>query len=278
MMPDGPDGTLMTDGAVPRTPVIAGNWKMHTTLAEARALAAAVREGCRGLADIRVAVSPPFTALAAVAEILAGSAVLVGAQDVHWERAGAFTGSVSATQVWDAGARFVIVGHSERRHGLGETDEIVRRKVTAALGQGLTPLVCIGETAAERTADRTLAVVTRQLDQALGERAATDVGRCWLAYEPVWAIGTGQTATPAQAAEVHAQLRAALGRLAGPAVAAACPILYGGSVKPEVTPALMADPDIDGALVGGASLKAADFIAIVRAGLEAKGRVRAPTR
>src|SRR6185503_6927243 len=233
-------------------PVIAGNWKMHTTLAEARALAAAVRDGCRGLTDIRVAVCPPFTALSAVAEVLAGSPVLLGAQDAHWETAGAFTGSVSPAQIWDAGARVVILGHSERRHGLGETEE--------------------------RAADRTLEVVTRQLDAALGDRGAGEVGRCWLAYEPVWAIGTGQTATPAQAAEVHARLRAALGRRAGAALAAACPILYGGSVKPEVTSALMTEPDIDGALVGGASLKAADFIAIVRAGLEAKGRAGAPAR
>ena len=268
----------MADGVVPRTPVIAGNWKMQTTLGEARALAAAVRDGCRGLAEIRVVVCPPFTALAAVAEVLAGSAVLVGAQDAHWEPAGAFTGSVSPAQVWDAGARLVILGHSERRQGLGETDEVVRRKVTAALRQGLTPLLCVGETGAERTAGQTLAVVTRQVDAALGERSATEVGRSWLAYEPVWAIGSGQTATPAQAAEVHAQLRAALGRLAGPAVAAACPILYGGSVKPEVTPALMTEPDIDGALVGGASLKAPDFIGIVRAGLEAKGRAGMPQR
>jgi triosephosphate isomerase (TIM) len=262
----------MGPGAAPRTPVIAANWKMHTTIAEARTLAAAVRDGCKGLAEIRVAVCPPFTALAAVAEVLAGSAIVLGAQDAHWEAAGAFTGCVSPGQVWDAGARIVILGHSERRHGLGETDATVRRKVTAALAQGLTPLVCVGETAAERAAGRTLAVVTAQLDAAVGERSAAEAGRCWLAYEPVWAIGTGQTATPAQAAEVHGQLRAALGHLAGPAVAAVCPILYGGSVKPEVTPALMAEPDIDGALVGGASLKAADFIGIVRAGLEAKGR------
>jgi triosephosphate isomerase len=268
----------MADGAVPRTPVIVGNWKMHTTLAEARALAGAVRDGCRGLSEIRVAVCPPFTALAAVGEVLAGSAILLGAQDAHWETAGPFTGSVSPAQIWDAGARLVILGHSERRHGLDESDDMVRRKVTAALAQGLTPLVCVGETAAERAAEATLAVVTRQVEAALGERPAAEVGRCWLAYEPVWAIGTGQTATPAQAAEVHAQLRAALGRRTGAAVAAACPILYGGSVKPEVTPALMTEPDIDGALVGGASLKAADFIAIVRAGLEAKGRAGATAR
>jgi triosephosphate isomerase len=268
----------MMEGAVPRTPVIAGNWKMHTTLAEARGLAAAVRDGCRGLTEIRVAVCPPFTALAAVAEVLAGSTILVGAQDAHWEASGAFTGSVSAAQIWDAGARLVLLGHSERRHGLDETDAIVRRKVTAALAQGLTPLVCVGETAAERAGGRTLAVVSRQVEAALGERPASEIGRAWLAYEPVWAIGTGQTATPAQAAEVHGQLRAALGRLADPTVAAGCPILYGGSVKPEVTPALMAEPDIDGALVGGASLKAPDFIGIVRAGLEAKGRAGVAAR
>src|SRR5262245_10865432 len=161
----------MADSAAPRTPVIAGNWKMHTTLAEARALAAAVRDGCRGLTDIRVAVCPPYTALAAVAEVLAGSAVLVGAQDTHWELTGAFTGCVAPTQVWDAGARLVLLGHSERRHGLGESDATVRRKVTAALAQGLTPLVCVGETAAERAAGQTLTVVTAQLDAALGERS-----------------------------------------------------------------------------------------------------------
>jgi triosephosphate isomerase len=268
----------MSDGPGRRVPVIAGNWKMHTTLAEARALAAAVRDGCRGLAGIRVAVCPPVTALAAVAEVLADSAVLVGAQDAHWEAAGAYTGAVSAVQLRDAGAKLVILGHSERRQGCGETDDLVGRKVTAALAQDLVPLVCVGETAAERAAGQTLAVVTRQLEGAFGERAAADTGRCWLAYEPVWAIGTGQTATPAQAAEVHGQLRAGLARLAGPAVATACPILYGGSVKAEVTPALMAEPDIDGALVGGASLKAADFIGIVRAGLHAKGRAGALAR
>jgi len=258
--------------ASPRTPVVAGNWKMHTTLADARMLAAAIRDGCRGLTGIRVVVCPPFTVLAAVAEALAGSSVLLGAQDAHWEAAGAYTGAVSPAQVQDAGARLVILGHSERRQVFGETDDVVRRKVTAALAHDLIPLVCVGETAAERAASETLAVVGRQLERAVGERPPAEVGRCWLAYEPVWAIGTGQTATPAQAAEVHAALRAGLARLAGPVVAAACPILYGGSVKAEVTPALMSQPDIDGALVGGASLKAADFIGIVRAGLEARGR------
>jgi triosephosphate isomerase len=261
-----------------RGPVIVGNWKMHGTLAAARALAAAVRDGCQGLAGVRVAVCPPFTALAAVAEVVAGSSVLVGAQDAHWEAAGAFTGAVSPAQVHDAGARLVILGHSERRQVFGESDPLIRRKVTAALGHGLIPLLCVGETGEERAAGQTLAVVTRQLEGALAERPAEDVARCWLAYEPVWAIGTGQAATPAQAAQVHAHLRERVGRLAGPAVAAACPILYGGSVTPEVTPALMAEREIDGALVGGASLRAAEFIGIVRAGLEAKGRAGAAVR
>ena len=236
----------MAEVPVPRTPVVAGNWKMHTTLAEALALAGAVRDGCRGLTEIRIAVCPPFTALAAVSEVLAGSPVLVGAQDAHWEAAGAFTGSVSPAQVWDAGARLVILGHSERRHGLGETDDLVRRKVTAALARGLIPLVCVGETDAEREAGQTLGVVTRQIEAAFGERGPTDAGRCWLAYEPVWAIGTGQTATPAQAAEVHAQLRAALARLAGPAVAAACPILYGAASSPRSRPRSCRSPTSTG--------------------------------
>jgi triosephosphate isomerase len=268
----------MADDAVPRPPVIVGNWKMHTTLAEARGLAAGIRDGCRGLSGIRVAVCPPFTALAAVAEVLQGSGIVAGAQDAHWEAAGAYTGAVSPAQVRDAGARLVILGHSERRQGAGETDDVVRRKVTAALAHDLVPLVCVGETAVERAAARTLAVVMGQLESALASRPPAEVGRCWLAYEPVWAIGTGQTATPAQAAEVHAELRAGLGRLAGPALAAACPILYGGSVKAEVTAALMTEPEIDGALVGGASLRAADFIGIVRAGLQAKGRAGASAR
>jgi triosephosphate isomerase len=255
----------MAQGATSRPPVIAANWKMHTTLAEARALAAAVRDGSRGLAEIRIAICPPFTALAAVAEVLAGSAIILGAQDAHWEAAGAFTGCVSPAQIWDAGARVVILGHSERRHGLGETDATVRRKVTAALGQGLTPLVCVGEMAAERAAGRTLAVVTGQLDAALGERSTDEAGRCWLAYEPVWAIGTGRNATPAQAQEVHAHVREQLVRLFGRPVGESIRILYGGSVKADNAAELLGQADVDGALVGGASLKAQEFLAIIAA-------------
>jgi triosephosphate isomerase (TIM) len=261
-----------------REPIVVGNWKMHTTLSEARALAQAVRDGCGGFAGVRAVLCPPFTALSAVGSVLAGSGVGLGAQDAHWERAGAFTGEISPAQVADCGAEVVILGHSERRQHFGETDAVIQRKVKAALAEGLTPLLCVGETAAERDAGATAAVVQRQLTAALASLAASDVGRCWLAYEPVWAIGTGQTATPAQAAEVHARLRALLRDIAGPAVAERRPILYGGSVKPENMPALMAEAEVDGGLVGGASLKATDFIAIVRGALDAKGRAHAPAR
>ncbi|MBI2468203.1 MAG: triose-phosphate isomerase [Candidatus Rokubacteria bacterium] len=254
-----------------REPVVVANWKMHATLAEARALATAVRDGCRGLAGVRVVLCPPYTALATVAEVLAGGSVGLGAQDAHWEAAGAWTGAVSPGQARDAGARVVILGHSERRQHFGETDEVVGRKVGAALGHGLVPLVCVGETAAERAAGATEAVVVRQLRGAFAGRAPAELARCWIAYEPVWAIGTGQTATPAQAAEVHARLRVGLAELADPAVAAACPILYGGSIKPDNATALMAEAEVDGGLVGGASLRAPDFLAVVRAALEAKG-------
>jgi triosephosphate isomerase len=261
-----------------RDAAVVANWKMHTTLAEAHALALGVREGCQGLTGARIVLCPPFTALATVARVLAGSPVGVGAQDAHWEAKGAFTGAISPSQAADAGARLVILGHSERRQLFGETDANVHRKVRAVLAHGLTPLVCVGESAAERAAGATLDVVSGQARAAFAGVGAEEIARCWLAYEPVWAIGTGQTATPAQAAEVHGHLRRVVGELAGPAVAEACPILYGGSAKPENVPGLAAEPDIDGGLVGGASLKAADFVAIVRAVLEAKGRAPAVAR
>ena len=261
-----------------REPTVVANWKMHTTLAEARALAGAVRDGCRGLGGVRLVLCPPFTALGAVAEVLKDSRIGLGAQDAHWEAAGAYTGAVSPAQVADAGAWVVILGHSERRQHFGESDEMVAWKVRAALAQGLTALICVGETAAERGAGTTVAVVSRQLRTALEARAATEIGRCWIAYEPVWAIGTGQTATPAQAAEVHARLRDLLRTLAGPVVAEACPILYGGSIRPDNVAALMTEAEVDGGLVGGASLRAADFITIVRAALEAKSRAAARAR
>jgi triosephosphate isomerase len=249
---------------VPRKKFVCGNWKMHKTAPEARALAREVRAGVEPLGGaVDVAVAPPFTALAAVAAELVGSAVGLAAQDLHWEAQGAFTGAVSAPMLVDAGCRLVLVGHSERRQLFGETDESVRKKTRAALAAGLHPIVCVGETLPEREAGRTLEVVGRQMRAALQGLDAGDVGRLTLAYEPVWAIGTGKTATSAQAQEVHAALRAVLRELA-PSAADGVRIQYGGSVKPENAAELMSQPDVDGALVGGASLKAGDFVQIVK--------------
>ena len=243
---------------------VCGNWKMHRTSAEARTLAREVRAVAEALADrVDVAVAPPFTALAAVAGELHGSRIGLGAQNLHWESQGAFTGEISAAMLVDAGCRYVLCGHSERRQIFGDTDEAVQKKTKAALAAGLHPIVCVGETLPEREAGRTLEVVGRQVRAALSGLSAEQVGRLTVAYEPVWAIGTGKTATSAQAQEVHAALRAILRELA-PAVADAVRILYGGSVKPDNAAELMSQPDVDGALVGGASLKASDFTGIIQ--------------
>jgi triosephosphate isomerase len=245
-----------------RRKFVCGNWKMHKTVAEAVALAKELRDGLSGDA-VQVAVAPPFTALPAVAGALAGSAVQVAGQDVHWEAQGAFTGEVSAAMLADVGCKHCIVGHSERRQLFGETDESVRRKVGALLQAQVLPIVCVGETLAEREAGKTLDVVGRQVRGALAGLSASALAPITLAYEPVWAIGTGKTATAAQAQEVHAAIRAILRELGG-AVGDQLRIQYGGSVKPENAAELMSQPDVDGALVGGASLKAKDFLAIVK--------------
>jgi triosephosphate isomerase (TIM) len=246
-----------------RVPMLAGNWKMHGAGSAAAQLASDVVDAVRDVAGRDVLIAPPFPALSSVAERLTGSHVLLAAQNLHWEDAGAFTGEVSGPMLTALGCTHVIVGHSERRQLFGETDEWVARKVGAALRTGLTPIVCIGETLQEREANETWAVIDRQVRAALFGLEAAAVGRLVLAYEPVWAIGTGKVATPGQAQEVHASIRALLGELAGPAVAAAVRILYGGSVKPDNVDALMRQPDLDGALVGGASLHAPDFARIV---------------
>jgi triosephosphate isomerase (TIM) len=247
-----------------RRPLIAGNWKMFKTAPEAVALASEVRHGAGGEgADVDVLVAPPFTALHAVAAALAGSAVAVGAQDMYWENEGAFTGAVSPIMVKDAGCSHVILGHSERRQIFGETDDGVARKAEAAFRHGLTPIVCVGETLAERESGRTMEVTQRQTERALRGLTGDQVARLVVAYEPVWAIGTGRTATPDQAQEVHAYLRRLVDRSHGEAAAKALRILYGGSVKPDNIGSLMAQADIDGALVGGASLAAASFLKIV---------------
>jgi triosephosphate isomerase len=252
---------------VPRTPFVCGNWKMHKTQGEARELVRALAPLLAPLsARVQVAVAPAFTALAAAREALAGGPIELAAQDVHWEKQGAFTGEVSPAMLADAGCRHAIVGHSERRQLFAETDEAVRRKVAALLAAGVLPIACVGETLAERESGRTLEVVARQVRGALAGLPPEEIGRLTLAYEPVWAIGTGKTATAAQAQEVHAAIRSLLRELAGPA-ADRVRIQYGGSVKPENAAELMSQPDVDGALVGGASLKAADFAAIVRGAL-----------
>jgi len=209
-------------------------------------------------------ICPPFTALAAVAEVLSGSAIAVGAQNCHWEPEGAFTGEISAPMLAELGCRLVLLGHSERRHALHETDEEINKKVVAALRCGLTPLLCVGETADERRQGLTFTVVEGQLRAGLAGLSREDIGRCLLAYEPVWAIGTGVTATPAQAAEVHGYLRGLVSELGSKELAPTIRILYGGSVKADNATSVTQEPDIDGVLIGGASLVAQSFIAIAR--------------
>jgi triosephosphate isomerase len=244
-----------------RRPLIAGNWKMFKTRAQAEALATDVRNGAAG--DVDVILAPPFTVLSTVAEVLKGSAVGLAGQNMHFEAEGAFTGEVSPVMLRDAGCTHVILGHSERRQLFGETDEGVAKKAQAAFAHGLTPIVCVGETLAERESSRTMEVVERQTERALRGLTADQVAVLLVAYEPVWAIGTGRTATPEQAQEVHAFIRRHVSGSHGAPAAAALRILYGGSVKPDNIGALMAQADVDGALVGGASLEAFGFLKIV---------------
>ncbi len=247
-----------------RTPLIAGNWKMHGTQAEAAALVEGIKAGVASISGREVLVAPPFTALAAVREALRGTAILLAGQDLHWETKGAFTGEVSAAMLRDAGCSHVIIGHSERRQYFGETDETVAKKVAAAQAHGLTPILCVGERLEEREAGQTLAVVERQVRGGLLRCGGAAIRGVVVAYEPVWAIGTGKVATNEQAQEVHAFIRRILGDLGGSEVAGACRILYGGSVKADNIDGLMAQPDIDGALVGGASLQVESFVRIAK--------------
>ncbi len=248
-----------------RTPIIAGNWKMNKTPAEAAELARALLAEIGSVTTVERVLCPPFVSLAAVAPVLAGTGVGLGAQNMHWEKSGAFTGEVSAPMLVGL-AEYVIIGHSERRQYFGETDESVNRKVTSALAHGLTPIICVGENLAENEGGRTGEVVTRHVRGAYAGLTAEDALKTVIAYEPVWAIGTGKAATPEGANAVIAQyIRALVKELYTPHVAEAIRIQYGGSVTAANAQALMAQPDIDGALVGGASLKAAEFAAIVKA-------------
>jgi triosephosphate isomerase len=249
---------------MPRVALIAGNWKMHGTRAEATALAGALAASVGQVTGREVLIAPPFTALDAARAAIAGTRILLGAQNVHGEDRGAYTGEVSAAMLEEAGCSHVIIGHSERRQFYGETDAGVNARLRGALRTALVPIVCVGETLAEREAEITMQVIERQVRDGLGGLEPAHHGRIVLAYEPVWAIGTGRTATPVQAQEVHMAIRKLVRQLAGQAVADGMRILYGGSVKPDNIDALMAQPDIDGALVGGASLDAVAFARIVQ--------------
>ena len=246
-----------------RVPFICGNWKLHKTVGEAVAFVTELKNQLGTVRDVEIAVAPVFTAIHAVAKRLEGSHIKVAAQDCFWEDKGAWTGEVSAPMLKEAGCSYVIVGHSERRQHFGELDAAVNLKARAVLRAGLNPIICIGETLAERDAGEALGRIGAQLDAALSNLTTEDASRIVLAYEPVWAIGTGRNATPDQAQEVHAFIRGRLReKFAG--VADQVRIQYGGSVKPDNIATLMAQPDVDGALVGGASLTAEQFVPIVR--------------
>ncbi len=244
-------------------PVIAGNWKMNKTIAEAVAFATSLRAAYSAPPDREVIIAPPFTALRAVSDAIRGSSILLAAQNLHEAEKGAYTGEISAGMLREAGCACVIVGHSERRTLFGEGDPLINRKLRTAITAGLKPIFCVGESLRQREEDETKTVIERQLKEGLNNFTANDIGCCVIAYEPVWAIGTGKTASPAQAEEVHRFIREWIAGRYGQEKAAAMAILYGGSVTPKNIADLMAQPDINGALVGGASLEVDSFIRII---------------
>ncbi len=248
-----------------KKPLIVGNWKMNLDRAAAVELAGCIAGGCHAAGEVELAVCPPAIYLDAVADVLKGSPVSLGAQNMYFEPGGAFTGEISAAMLVDIGCRFVILGHSERRHVMGETDRDVNRKLRAALDAGLTPIVCVGELLSQREAGQTGQVIRGQAEGSLAGLSADEVAGIAIAYEPVWAIGTGQVATPQQAEKVHSDLRRILAECYNDEVSAAVRIQYGGSVKPNNAGQLLGCPNIDGALVGGASLSADDFLGIAEA-------------
>jgi len=248
-----------------RKKIVAGNWKMNMTTAEAESLVGALKADLANFREVEVVVCPPFTSLKTVSDLVQGTHLDLGAQNMHWEKGGAYTGEISAGMLRDLYCHYVIVGHSERRQYFGETDEIVNRKAKAALASSLHPIVCVGETLEEREAGKVEEVITRQVKGSLAGLSATELLDSVLAYEPVWAIGTGKTATSEQAQEVHALIRKVLTELYDPTVADGVRIQYGGSVKPANAKELFGMPDIDGGLIGGAALDAKSFIDIIRA-------------
>ncbi len=247
-----------------RKPIIAGNWKMYKDINEAIELVNAVKRGVFTVDNVEIIVCPPFTNLSEVSEMLVESNVGVGGQNCHWEKEGAFTGEISVAMIKSVGASYVIIGHSERRKYFGETDETVNKKVAAAINAGLVPIMCVGETLEEREAGKTLEVVKKQVLGGLEGFNENYVESLIIAYEPVWAIGTGKTASPAQAEEVHSMIRSLLSERFSPVMAESCRILYGGSVNPGNVKELMSEKDIDGGLIGGASLKADGFVEMVK--------------
>jgi triosephosphate isomerase (TIM) len=246
-----------------RIPFIAGNWKMFKTVQEAVVFVKELRSAIKDVSDVEIVVAPPFTAVYAVAEAARNTNIGVAAQDLYWEREGAFTGEVSPAMIKEAGAEYAIIGHSERRRLFGETDAIVNRKTIAAITAGLTAIVCVGETLEERERNETLAILDRQLKDGLDQITAAQLADLVIAYEPVWAIGTGRTATSAQAGEAHTHIRKRLRQWFGGDAADQCHVIYGGSVKPDNIRELIAEEDVDGALVGGASLEVKSFSEIV---------------
>jgi len=246
-----------------RKPFIAGNWKMFKTCPEAVKAASDLSKRVEGVSDVEIMIAPPFTALSPVSDAIKGGPLKLAAQNLFWEEDGAYTGEVSAKMIVSAGCSHVIIGHSERRQYFGETDETVNKKIKAAIGNGLVPILCVGETEKERDEDKTFSVLDKQVKKGLEGFLLNDLGSLIIAYEPVWAIGTGKTATSEQAQDVHSYLRSMIGADFGPSLAETMRILYGGSVKPANIGELMAMPDIDGALVGGASLDPETFSKIV---------------
>ena len=250
-----------------RKPIIAGNWKLNNTVSEAVELTTAIKELVSNTSDVEIIVAPTFTALAAVYDVIDDSNICLAAQDVYWENNGAFTGEVSATMLKDVGCEYVIIGHSERRQYFAETNESVNLKVKAALSNDLKPIICVGEQLKDREAGNTEEVIENHVSGGIKSLSAEDMLACVIAYEPVWAIGTGKTATPEQAQEVHAYIRQLISEAYNEDVASQIRIQYGGSVKPENASELMTQTDVDGALVGGASLQADSFAQIVKSSL-----------
>ncbi len=253
-----------------RTKIIAGNWKMNVKPSETAALVKAIAEATKAYSNVDVVCCTPAIDIPAAVAACEGTAVKPGAENAHWEASGAYTGEISTGMLVDAGVKYVIIGHSERRQYFGETDETVNKRTRAVIEAGLVAIVCIGETLAERDAGKVEEVIVRQMKEGLKGLAAADADKLVIAYEPVWAIGTGRTATPEQAQEVHALVRKTLGELIGVDAAETVRIQYGGSMKPDNAAELLAQKDIDGGLIGGAALKADSFAAIIKAASEAK--------